>query len=53
MVQTPTDWIVTSQWQPTWPAKQYRFRDEGQARMFLHMCQRDGDFRCSLASPSL
>lgn len=49
---TPADggaaFIVTSQHRADWPAKDYPFRDQGQARMFLAMCQRDGDYRCSL-----
>lgn len=44
-----SDWIVTSQHRADWPSKAYRFRDQGQARMFLYMCQRDGDHACALS----
>lgn len=43
-----TRWIVTAQTRSEWPSKDYHFSDEKQARMFLHMCRRDGDYRAEL-----
>ena len=41
-------WTVISQARQEYPAKAYPFRDEAQARMFLYMCRRDGDYRAEL-----
>ena len=46
-------YIVTVQSRREWPAKSYKFRDQRQANMFAHSCQRDGDYRVETARAGL